>query len=399
MKIFVIDDEPFVLRLLTQQLERLGYSDVIAYESAQAALESLSIGSESVGLIFLDLQMPDMDGVEFVRALARLGYSGGLILVSGEDERILQAAERLAKAQKLDVLGTLRKPATTDQLQKVLESNLLRAASAQRPRKIYDSARIRQAIESGELVNHYQPKVHVESGVVGGVETLVRWQHPQDGLVFPDQFIAVAEDNDLIDALTRAVLVGAMRDAGHWREAGIDLQVAVNVSMENLRVLEFPEFVVQAAYDAGMPVSSLMLEVTESRLMNDAVAPLDILTRLRLKRIGLSIDDFGTGHSSLAQLRDLPFQELKIDRGFVHGASRDASLSAIFEASLDLAHQLGMKAVAEGVEDKDDWDFLRSAGCDVAQGYFIARPMAPAAVPAWLERWNERRDTFIASPP
>jgi EAL domain-containing protein (putative c-di-GMP-specific phosphodiesterase class I) len=146
-----------------------------------------------------------------------------------------------------------------------------------------------------------------------------------------------------------------------------------------------------------VPASSLVLEVTESRLMKDALASLDILARLRLKRIGLSIDDFGTGHSSLAQLRDIPFAELKIDRSFVHGAGRDSSLRAIVEASIGMARQLAMTTVAEGVEDREDWDFLRTTGCDFAQGYFIAKPMPASEVNVWITAWEARRPDIVRS--
>ena len=153
------------------------------------------------------------------------------------------------------------------------------------------------------------------TGTVAGVETLVGWRHPQDGLLFPDQFIAMEEEHGLIDALTRAVLTDALRQARLWQDAGLSLHVAVNVSMDSLAALEFPDFVAREVAKAGVPLMSLVLEVTDSRLMKDLLAPLDILARLRLKRIGLSIDDFGTGHSSLAQLRDIPFDELKMDLG------------------------------------------------------------------------------------
>jgi EAL domain-containing protein (putative c-di-GMP-specific phosphodiesterase class I) len=145
----------------------------------------------------------------------------------------------------------------------------------------------------------------------------------------------------------------------------------------------------------GVSLSSLALEVTERRLMNDSLGPLDVLTRLRLRRVGLSIDDFGTGHSSLAQLRDLPFDELKIDRSFVRGACHDPSLKAILEASAHMARQLGMKTVAEGVEDLLDWNVLRECGCDVAQGYFIGPPMTPADIPGWAAEWESRRPTLV----
>jgi EAL domain-containing protein (putative c-di-GMP-specific phosphodiesterase class I) len=226
----------------------------------------------------------------------------------------------------------------------------------------------------------------------------VRWQHPQDGLVLPDQFIGTAEEHGLIDSLTRTVLTEALREARNWRTAGFDWHVSVNVSMDNLATLDFPEFIAREACVAGVPLTRLVLEVTESRLLKSLLTPLDILTRLRLKRIGLSIDDFGTGYSSLAQLRDLPFDELKVDRSFVHGAWRDASLRAIFEASLDMAHHLGLSIVAEGVEDEDDWNFLRRAGCDMAQGFLIARPMPAADLLNWMTEWNARLRQFTGDP-
>lgn len=342
--------------------------------------------------------MPDMDGIEFIRQLAHLGYRGVLVLVSGEDERILQSAERLARAHRLRVAGTLFKPVASDQLHRLLQG--LPGASQDRSTTSasYSAMALAEAMANGQLINHYQPKVDLQSGALVGVETLVRWQHPQDGLVYPDQFIPLAEDHGLIDDLIQVVLQQTLQDARTWLQAGHPLQLAVNVSMDNLVRLDFPEFVAEAARAAGVAPSLLILEVTESHLMSNPQAALDILTRLRLKRIGLSIDDFGTGHSSLAQLRDIPFTELKIDRSFVHGAWRNSALRTILSASLDMARRLGMHTVAEGVEDKDDWDYLRNAGCDVAQGWFIAKAMPADRLLPWLAEWEQRRLTLAASP-
>lgn len=395
LKVLVVDDEPFVLKLLAGQLAKLGCTDVTTCQRAHDTLDLLETGGEVYDLIFCDLQMPEMDGVEFVRRLVQIGYGGGLVLVSGEGQRTLHAAEKLAHAHRLRVLGSLNKPARPDQLRELLKLAAAPGAAAARPvRKTYPQEDLRQAILRKELINHYQPKVEVASGALAGVEVLVRWQHPEDGLVFPDQFIAMAEEHDLIDDLTWAVLDNALRQAALWRDAGLDLQVAVNVSMDNLAILEFPDYLATAVTEAALKPTNLVLEVTESRLMKDPLTPLDILTRLRLKRIGLSIDDFGTGYSSLAQLRDLPFGELKVDRGFVHGASRDPSLRAIVDASLGMARQLGMKTVAEGVEEMEDWHFLRATGCDMAQGYLIARPMPAEELHGWLEEWETRRSGF-----
>jgi EAL domain-containing protein (putative c-di-GMP-specific phosphodiesterase class I) len=390
MKILLVDDDPFALKLLSRLLANQGFGDVVSHEHATDALALLEFGNHAFGLILCDLQMPGMDGVEFIRQLVRIGYVGGLVLVSGEDSRILQTVEKLSRAHKLNVLGALHKPVSPEQLRHVLENHSSHAAAPHATRKIYASDALRQAIAGNNLVNYYQPKVDLVSGAVTGVETLVRWLHPEDGLMFPDQFIGTAEESDLIDDLTRTVLTDALRQARVWQDADLHLHVAVNVSMDNLGSLKFPDFVAQAVTQAGVPLDRLTLEVTESRLMKDPLAALDILTRLRLKHIGLSIDDFGTGHSSLAQLRDIPFDELKVDRGFVHGACRDPSIRALFEASLGMAQQLGMKTVAEGVEDREDWDFLRTSGCDTAQGYFIARPMPAEDIGHWIEAWKER---------
>ena len=341
--------------------------------------------------------MPDIDGVEFVRHLGRIGYRGGLVLVSGEDGRILQTVHKLAQAHGIHILAALSKPVSTEQLRQVLASNASRSAIA--PRASHYSPvpdELKRAIAGGELVNHYQPKVVLATGALVGVEALVRWQHPQAGLVFPDQFIAMAEEHGLIDELTRAVLSAALHQQRRWQDAGLDIQVAVNISMDNLAALDFPDLVAQLAEDAGVELSSVVLEVTESRLMKDVRAPLDILTRLRLKRVGLSIDDFGTGHSSLAQLRDIPFDELKLDRSFISGAGEDSALRAIVEATIAMARHLGMKSVAEGVETRADWDFLRTLGCDVAQGYFIARPMPGIDLPGWRAGWEQRRRELTA---
>jgi len=392
LKILVVDDEPFMLELLSHMLASQGFTQLTSCDSGGAALESIDSPNTPPGLILLDLNMPEMDGVEFIRHLVERDYAGNLILVSGEDERILQSTEKLVQAHRLTVLGRLRKPVKAEELAAMIEKWMV--PSHHKPRaakKTYSAEEVRAAITNGELVNYYQPKVAVASSEVVGVETLVRWCHPEDGMVFPDQFIGVAEANMLIDDLTYAVIAGALAQARRWKEAGLTLRVAINVSMDNLASLEFADIIAEQAAAAGVAPQNLVLEVTESRLMGDRKTPLDILTRLRLKRFHLSIDDFGTGHSSLTQLSELPFDELKVDRSFVHGAGSNETIRAIYDASLRLAQQLNMEVVAEGVEDRDDWDFLCQTGCDHAQGYFIGKPMPAEELPGWIDIWNARR--------
>jgi EAL domain-containing protein (putative c-di-GMP-specific phosphodiesterase class I) len=399
LHILLLDDEPFMLKLLARMLARQGCGNISLADSGAAGL-AVVCGATPPDLILCDLNMPEMDGIEFIRKLVEHNYHGSLILVSGEDSRMLQAASQLALAHSLRLLGHLGKPVLPDQLALLLDKwcdarwrNLAVAApgagaGGAPAGPLYSADELATALREGQLQNYYQPKVSIASGRVVGVEALVRWQHPRDGIVYPDVFIPVAEEHGLIDDLTRVVFRSAMGHTRLWHEAGLDLSVSVNVSMDNLHSLDFVDFIVSQAAAAAVAPRKIILEVTESRLMQDLRTPLEVLARLRLRRFQLSVDDFGTGYSSLVQLRDIPFDELKIDRSFVHGAGDDPTKRAICSASVGLARQMGLDVVAEGVEDGADWRFLQAIGCDLAQGYFIARPMPADAVQAWAAHWQ-----------
>ena len=403
IKILILDDDTFMLKLLTRMLTKQGYTTVSACDNGRDALKRIDNADTCPDLILLDLNMPDMDGIEFVRYLVDRNYHGNLVLVSGEDERMLKTAEKLVHAHKIPMLGYLHKPVNPEKLSEILQKWEPYSATNQHQsdKKIYSAAEIQSAISNHELVNYYQPKVSVATGDVIGVETLVRWYHPEDGLILPDRFIHIAEQHGLINDLTGLVLRQALAQAKIWHRSGQVLRVAINVSMDNLTSLDFQDLVVKLVTENGLPPQKITLEVTESQLMgSDTRIPLEILTRLRLKRFHLSIDDFGTGHSSMAQLRDIPFSELKIDQGFVHRAWMDDTLRAIYDASLSMAKQLGMEVVAEGVEDRNDWELLRQTGCDYAQGNFVSVPLLPADFSQWMEEWQSRvRDGLASSPP
>ncbi|HLZ28364.1 MAG TPA: EAL domain-containing protein, partial [Chloroflexota bacterium] len=243
---------------------------------------------------------------------------------------------------------------------------------------------LRRAIDRDELLLHFQPKLDLRTGNLAGVEALVRWQHPQRGFLPPDQFIPLAEQTGLIYVLTRWVLEAALRQHQAWSAMGLDIPVAVNLSRRTLHDPQLPEMVAELLTRWGAAPSGLVLEITESSLMADPVRANDNLAQLRALGVRMSIDDFGTGYSSLASLQNLSVDELKIDRSFVQAMSTDASARAIVRAIIDLADALKLSVVAEGVEDRATWDVLAGLGCDMAQGYFLSRPVEAAELETWV---------------
>ena len=391
VRILVIDDEPFILKLHARLLTDLGFVSARTFESGALAVEEMD-RAPAPDLILLDIAMPGMDGTQFIRHLAKRSYGGGVVLITGEDQRLLPTVARLAGEAGLTVVGQLRKPVTPAQLGSLLaEWERCSAGVKSAASKIYSRDEIQGGIRRREMVNHYQPKVCLRTGDLLGVECLARWQHPLDGLVLPGLFIGIAERTGLIDELARVTIAAALSEIHDLSLAGPRLRLSVNVSASLLTSMDFATFVAAAAARASVKPGNLCLEVTESQIIADPRTPLEVLVRLRLLGFGLSIDDFGTGYSSFAQLSNIPFDELKIDRRFVHGASTDPTARAIYDCSLALAQSLPIRSVAEGVEDRADWDLAQSTGCDEAQGYLIARPREASALPAWHEEWKARR--------
>jgi diguanylate cyclase len=237
---------------------------------------------------------------------------------------------------------------------------------------------LRTALEVGELVVFFQPKADARSRTVTGVEALVRWKHPSQGLLMPDRFLGVAESGGLMRKLTTYVLERALEQLAEWNAAGAELNVAVNLAMPNLLDLSLPDEVARALQHTGVEPSCLVLEITENVVMADPVRVLDVVGRLHALGVGLSLDDFGAGASSLGYLKRLSVDELKIDRSFVTSMDSDEDNASIVRATIDLAHNLGLKVVAEGVETTMVWQHLQELGCDEIQGFLLGRPM-PAA--------------------
>lgn len=243
---------------------------------------------------------------------------------------------------------------------------------------------LESAAASGALFLMYQPKLDLRSGKVIGVEALARWQDPKRGWISPELFVPAAEETGLIDWFTRWALGTAVRQWSRWRGEGLILDLAVNISALNLRDTAFPDFVSDLCEQAGVPPEGLTLELTETAT-EEATCLMDAVSRFRLKRFGVSLDDFGTGYASLLQLRSLPFTELKIDRAFVSDLLTSSDSRAITRALIIVAHEMGLTVTAEGVEDAETLRTLQIFGCDNAQGFIIARPMAGDRLSLWMQ--------------
>jgi EAL domain-containing protein (putative c-di-GMP-specific phosphodiesterase class I)/AmiR/NasT family two-component response regulator len=395
-RILLLDDDQFMLGLQARMLRSMGYGMISTAGSGLSAMMMLQQNPHAIDVIFCDLDMPGMDGIEFLQKLSASSFRGNVILLSGQGVRIMHTVQKLL-GQDVVILGALEKPAGRPALRMLLDRWKPPAQIREAvPAPTFVADEIHAANRQGQWVLHYQPTVDLTTGALKGMEALVRWADPRHGTVYPNDFIQVAEECGAIDALTDWVMQEAIRQLARWQEAGLQTHMAVNVSMENLRSPGFAERVSAWIRETATSPADLTLEITESRLMSPSPAPLESLVRLRMQGFGLSIDDFGTGHSSLAQLRDVPFTELKIDRGFVHGARHNQIIRPILEGSIGIARRLGMQSVAEGVETEDDWHLLRDIGCDLAQGWYIAKAMPPEDVPAWLRHWETRR-TQLAS--
>ncbi len=394
-RLLVLDDDEAVAETIALVAETSGFevATTTGFEAFWAALDAFAPTH-----VTLDLSMPQMDGIEVLQRLAARGFDGTVIVCSGLDRRVLEAAQRSAFEHGLDGVGLLPKPFLPAELRALLDAPVERHKRPRAGASLVGEAALRAALAERRLDVAYQPKVACATGEVLGFEALARWNEPGVGPVPPDVFVPMAERLGLVDVLTEQVL----NEALDWfaRAEGTTLtHLAVNVSARSLDDIGLADRIERACAAHGVAPQRVVLELTETASSFDPMKAHDVLTRFRIKGFALSIDDFGTGHSTLVQLANRPFAELKIDRQFVRDAATSKESRAIVRAMVGLAHGLGLVATAEGVEDATTLAFLAEIGCDRAQGYFMARPMAADALPAWGDAWATRRraDPAMAS--
>jgi EAL domain-containing protein (putative c-di-GMP-specific phosphodiesterase class I)/CheY-like chemotaxis protein len=390
--VMVVDDSIVQNQHATDLCRQLGLHIVGQAHNGQHALDLLDQLPKPPDLLLIDLEMPVMDGIVLIQQLAQKNQFCSILVVSSREPALLSSVKTMIKAYGLPVVDALAKPLNIQVLTAALtryETTLLPESMAQ-PQVVVHIAEIAAAISGQQFIAYFQPKIRLSNGMISGVEALVRWNHPKKGMIFPNDFIALAEEHGLIHEITLQMLQMSLTWLKYWQSHGLNLSVAINLSAGALADLSLVEQIGNQVAAAGIEPKRIILEITETAVMANVALSLTTLARLRLNGFGLSIDDYGTGFSSMQQLARIPFTELKIDRSFVDGASESLQLENIVSIAIDTAKKLGLSSVAEGIETEADWHVVRRLGCDVAQGYLVAKPMPGDALIEWIINNSQR---------
>lgn len=394
LNLLVVEDDAFQRQLIVNMLHSLGATNIAEAADGQKAIDRVrDTQAGRIDLVLCDLSMPQMDGLEFLRHLSAESCKPTVIIASALDDKLLSSADRMAKMYGLHLLGVAKKPITLAYLKDMLSNYGKRDKKWQAPSAAAPSftlEEIAQGLRDGQFEPFFQPKVDMRSGRLVGAEALARWVHPSLGVIAPYAFIPLLEQHRQLDALTFVMLQRAAEACRTFHAKGQLLTISVNLSLSSLGEAKLADQIIRMVKQAGVDPHYIVLEITESAAMTDTGQALENLTRLSMHGFVLSIDDYGTGYSSMQQLTRICFGELKIDQSFVMDATQDAALRIVVESSIEMAHKLQVKSVAEGVETQQHWDMLRDMGCDTAQGYFIAKPLSLSAFNEFITSYKTK---------
>ena len=383
--VLVIDDQRFQRSMLARMLKSLGVERVLEAADGGSALKLVRENSQSLALIITDVDMPGMDGLEFIRRLAQEAAHTAVAIHSALDRGLLNSIEVMSAEYGLHLIGVLEKPVSETTLRQILDRALERTTRLKLDEPPADEAQIATALRHHEFEPWFQPKVHLRTSRVCGAEVLVRWCRLHADPLPPDRFLAVVTKSGLMRSLTLGLATQSAHCLERVSARGKDFTLSLNVCPTLLDDPDFGEALARSLLGAGATPQEVVLEITENAASRNQAAALENLTRLRMRGFELSIDDFGTGFSSLAQLVRTPFSELKIDRAFVSRLATDSSTRALVESIVSLARRLGLRTVAEGIETEAALEILLDLDCDMGQGYLFAKPMAMNDWLAWME--------------
>ena len=394
--VLVVDDSSMHRYSAHLCLRAFGINQVYEAANGKLAMEQLAQLPQLPAVMLLDLEMPVMDGIEVLQQLALLQHKPAVVLASSSDEVLISAVATMAEALGINLLGAFRKPVNPTELADALNSynaGVCPLNHEARPINT-DIEQLKTALNRATIQVYYQPKIELESMKVAGVEALARWKNQQGDWIPPNVFISLAEEHGLIGDLTLSVLEQVLQDMNGWWEQGQYIPVAINLSAKSLAEFNLANEIIQRVIRQGIPAHFITFEITESALVVDLPSALATISRLRLKGFGISIDDYGTGFSSMQQLSRFPFSELKIDRSFIQGAPARQYIRNILKSAIEMGQRLGITTVAEGVETEAELHLLKSLGCNQAQGYLLARPMPGRELPGWVEQDSQRKNTL-----
>jgi PAS domain S-box-containing protein len=379
LHLLVVEDDDFQRRIIVNMLRALPVASIRETGNGQQALRVIhDVGAQPVDILICDLDMPEMDGLELLRHLAEGHHETAIILVSALGGKLLAAAGKMAKTHGIRLLGVIEKPLRPGQIEPLLEKYTL--AEKRQRHILVDMPRftleeIAAGLRQRQIEPFFQPKVDLRTGQLVGAEALARWRHPVHGVVGPQAFIPVLEQHRGIDELTFLMLEKSAMACRSLHDRGYPYSIAVNLSLTSLDDTKLADRIIEVVQNAGTEPKYLQLEITETAAMTEVAHALENLTRLCMKGFVLSIDDYGTGYSSMQQLTRVAFGELKIDQSFIQEIDESETMRITVASSIEMAHKLGVKCLAEGVETRQAWSLLKAMGCDLAQGYFIAKPM------------------------
>lgn len=371
--VLVVDDDPVLRELFDAVLRTEGVTQIYRASDGNEARDQLA-NHPDIDFVTLDLNMPGCDGVAFMRLARQMNYAGRLVLISSEHEAVRKSAGRLASLLELDCTAVLPKPVDFARVAQLLSEQ--EPAVPKPPQPKVDLEIVRESLETGRLEAFYQPRVDIQCNRLAGAEALARIRNDRGEILNTEDAINLAEEHGLIEGLTWRIAETVVADyASIRRQIPHSVHVSFNVSTAVLSRQGFADRFLQLVRDYGHEPRSFTLEVTETRLPSDRSIALEQLTRARIHGFGIAVDDFGTGHSNIAQMRDYPFTELKIDKEFLLNAYRDRFSRAAVEAGAALARELGLMIIAEGVETTEALEFARQCGINEGQGYLFARPL------------------------
>ncbi len=369
--VIAIDDDSFSLMFIKDQLNEAGAKSIETYLNANDALEYIRSNIDDIGLLILDLQMPEFDGISVLKSLGEINFTGHILIYSGFEQKVLNLAEQIALEHQLNMLGSLPKPFTLSQLEDVIslatvpsDSDKEKTLSQVNDAKVF-------SLDEGELVLARQPLYDLQKNEIASYEILSRWRNDDGELLSPDYFITVLEESGEIDLFQERLFDLALKKIS---QDHTDIRYAVNLSMTCMGSQDVPALISQFACKYNVAMEKLIFEVTESGVSESLTQAKEVLIRLRIMGLTLALDDFGTGYSTLDKLCDLPFKEIKLDRRYVTNCDQEPEKQAIIRSMVKIAQSMGLVTVAEGIETEDELNMVRALGVDYGQGYLLSKP-------------------------